>query len=681
MTRALALLLLLLLLVSLSAPSLAQAPARDPKLEGRLDLQILVEATELCGPRTGEAGEATWSVTALRLVLDRPTAREDLLWLLEHAQPAGRLYALCGLWWLDRPTYEARVGAFLQDRREVSYLAEGCCGDRRSVRSIVSRDIASGSLPRGLCEHAWGRPRAAWIVKQPAERRSPAFWVAELARPAGQRRAAPDEVGGALLAFGSAGADSALVLAQAPGRDQRWVAAEVLSSLGAERLGPRASAVAKVLGRLLLDPDLEVRLTAICGLRWRFGPWAHVAREEALRALERLPDPPAEAEEEQERYVKLLVGWIADLEPAALEPFSRHASPLVRAQVAYRLPKDAPRARAALRALLAAPEQGVRAAAAESLAGAQLQPQELRALLALLEDRSAEVRLSAAGALARAQPPSGPLPRLELDRALERSREPGLRAELALARFRLAGVSEGLVSELLRGLDGFDRSRRVVELLEEHPALLPQLAPCLRAERSYDEVAGALEVLSRLGPRGRSLAPEVKAAFEGADEGGALAPLAARVLLRIAGDGEPALAWVRGALHGSPREALALADELGPAARPLGDLLVRWIRVVRHGEADLERAARVLSRLGPDPADRAWRALAARVSDADPELRLSAVQGLGSLGWRDQGAEIRAVLAEVARRETDPRVLAAARRALEQHARAAQDDGADEDDD
>lgn len=82
--------------------------------------EIIHANTWIAGARYGYSGEkVNKSAVALRKLTKDPNAEQKLLEILESATPAGKLYALCGLYRVNQRTFWTRVTPFLTNSNTV----------------------------------------------------------------------------------------------------------------------------------------------------------------------------------------------------------------------------------------------------------------------------------------------------------------------------------------------------------------------------------------------------------------------------------------------------------------------------------------------------------------------------------------------------------------------------------
>lgn len=99
----------------------------------------------LRGRRRG--GVESWYVRAYRQILARRGAASDFVDLYQSATPAGKVYALAGLYDTDRRTFERLVqNEFIGESGQLMYL-QGCVGGPISAAEVREK-LASGYFSR-----------------------------------------------------------------------------------------------------------------------------------------------------------------------------------------------------------------------------------------------------------------------------------------------------------------------------------------------------------------------------------------------------------------------------------------------------------------------------------------------------------------------------------------------------
>lgn len=665
MRRVLDLLLVAYFLVVGLAPVAEALPFRESP-----EWWLLKERRAFAGAYVGDGANPSQAVIALRLILARADGRAACAALLDEAEgPAGQLYALCGLWLLDRPACERAAARLGNDPRVVDFV-DGCSVVPRRVGSLLRHprgarlrdaedslhayaeragvsphevvlDVLGGGFPLSFRDCELGPGREA-LRERPDSQRRLSFWLSRV------ERGGPD--GGValvegLLPFGGPAVSGLLELLghRAPGTRLR--AASALRAFGAEGVGSSAAEVAKALGeRAAREERPEVLAVLLRALR-AFAPWAGGASaslEGLLARVEARADLEAEVNEDLGGRVADVLWILARVRPPRAEPLRRALRHPNEHVVSWAL-EEAPALRAAaaslvpeLVALLSDPVLARERAAAGVLAelGPHAPPAALRACAELLERRD-EV-LPRLGALAlgragwRAKPHADSL-RLALDQgALE------LRAESALALCRVADEPSAL-PELLRGIER--RSSRWEQWWEGSAELeafarrsraarreLLRLAPQLPLRRALL----ALDAIARCESAARDQAASLRAL---ADAQSSLQLPAARALYRVSGDAAPAFALLRAALQGQDvvarrSAAYGLLEFEGlEALSLLSDLLVALER-----DAGVAYAAALSCRSWGPAAGGAVPALIAQLRHEDESTQAALCEALAAIG-------------------------------------------------
>jgi hypothetical protein len=95
-----------------------------------------------------DGAETSDEERALRALLKRPHASEELSELLHSASPAGQLYALLGLRLCDRYAFERALSDFLH-RDDIVTTMTGCILDEERVAAVAQR-IAKGDYDQTM---------------------------------------------------------------------------------------------------------------------------------------------------------------------------------------------------------------------------------------------------------------------------------------------------------------------------------------------------------------------------------------------------------------------------------------------------------------------------------------------------------------------------------------------------
>lgn len=109
-------------------------PKNPPTREAAVSL--LLGTNTFAGHMIRDGGDISAQVVAFQVILRDPDAAAAFRWLLQNANTAGRLYALCGLRMTDRTTFDQVVGSYRTDKSEVRAMF-GCIGAPMQVKDIV----------------------------------------------------------------------------------------------------------------------------------------------------------------------------------------------------------------------------------------------------------------------------------------------------------------------------------------------------------------------------------------------------------------------------------------------------------------------------------------------------------------------------------------------------------------
>ena len=415
-----------------------------------------------------------------------------------------------------------------------------------------------------------------------------------------------------------------------------------LRALAAKGLADARSPLPRgLIERSLLDPVDGVRAAAVelAAREGRAGidllipliverSWSLAQRS----ALQRLPDVIRRAGGLTERELDQLLALIAGLDPPPLAVERQGYGELARAvgtdRLILELDGTEERRRGATRLLLCdaspssleaisrvAPEGRAGAAATASAGAAAELHDVVAALSGALEDPDPMVRLQAEGALRS-------LPREELVRWTNRSiREPGLSSAGAAAVAQALRLHEAsaAVLEVAAALPDDERAPYLRALAEMHPKA--ESLAALVSTTDHSVRAGAVRVSWQVG--GRAILPFLVSLLE--DSAGAVR---LAVLEAFADSGDP----------GAERLATELLrDDSSAAVRAF--------------------AVHVLARL---PGDAAGRALSQALSDPDPDVRATAVEGLAEGWWSSTHIQSPVTLLLAALHDEDDRVARAA---------------------
>lgn len=113
--------------------------------KGHAAYNDLLKAATFETGRVGFAGTLSTHVISLNTLLAEKDAAAALGSLLAGATDAGRLYALSGLYYADRPAFDKGVTAFKDSEATVQVLS-GCLMSDEKVGKIVESDAANVAI-------------------------------------------------------------------------------------------------------------------------------------------------------------------------------------------------------------------------------------------------------------------------------------------------------------------------------------------------------------------------------------------------------------------------------------------------------------------------------------------------------------------------------------------------------
>lgn len=139
------------------------------RLNSHQAFQVLLHASCFLTPNVPTPIE----VRAFHVVLDDADAESQFGALIEQGTPSGQLYGLCGLYLLNRASFEERVGQYHEDTRVVECWFADLVEDRTVAEVIrtpndVYPDIVSGEIPQDLA-NPWEFPAIEESDKRPDE--------------------------------------------------------------------------------------------------------------------------------------------------------------------------------------------------------------------------------------------------------------------------------------------------------------------------------------------------------------------------------------------------------------------------------------------------------------------------------------------------------------------------------
>ena len=117
-------------------------------------IEVLAASDRLESSHTGEGGAPSCFVTSYRHILGSRDAARTFESLFEKATPAGKVYALAGLYETDRAAFERLVGAAEASSPPVFERIDTC------IVSAAPRQVVFDELRKGKLS-AWWRPYPA----------------------------------------------------------------------------------------------------------------------------------------------------------------------------------------------------------------------------------------------------------------------------------------------------------------------------------------------------------------------------------------------------------------------------------------------------------------------------------------------------------------------------------------
>ena len=168
--------LLFLLLLTACCTATTFASAAAPGMSREQALQILSRTDTFADTYVGFAGSPSQEACAFRTVLDQPDADRLFKRMLVQAHVAGRLYALCGLYFTDHERFAREIQPYRGSADSVATFS-GCIMGRQPIAKLVE-----SSYPRVI------------RLKDPSE--TTQEWVERNIGPDGSHDYSLDIVGG-----------------------------------------------------------------------------------------------------------------------------------------------------------------------------------------------------------------------------------------------------------------------------------------------------------------------------------------------------------------------------------------------------------------------------------------------------------------------------------------------------
>ena len=118
---------------------------KDPQPSRATALRALLTTNTFAGASVGPSPKTSYQAWAFRALLKQPDAKEAFGELLKRGKLAGRLYALCGLYLLDRPAYDQAARAYAKGQEELG-TAFGCFIGPMKLDQLIRRETGGGNL-------------------------------------------------------------------------------------------------------------------------------------------------------------------------------------------------------------------------------------------------------------------------------------------------------------------------------------------------------------------------------------------------------------------------------------------------------------------------------------------------------------------------------------------------------
>jgi hypothetical protein len=111
---------------------------------------ILLQAEDFAEGPVGYAGQTPPEHFALAYLVNHPTGKQFLVRLLESGSIQSKLYAICGLYFLDPSLFNDQIMKYRSDKTKVP-VQQGCIGSFSPVAKVI-RSTQPG-LPRIVLMH------------------------------------------------------------------------------------------------------------------------------------------------------------------------------------------------------------------------------------------------------------------------------------------------------------------------------------------------------------------------------------------------------------------------------------------------------------------------------------------------------------------------------------------------
>ena len=338
--------------------ALPAAASQIGAAESTVEYDLLRRTSVFSSTTIGFGAELSREAFAFRRLLARSDADAVFRSLYREARTTGRLYALCGLYWTDRESALRLAASWRAGEERVAAYGGCIVGDEQVATILRSTDPLTLRLlgPDDTVE--------AWIARQPhweplvgyvCDITGGGYPLEFRGPPPNPPVTRPWEK--LLSEFATDSSRTELLVAlrdhEGPAPPALLEALESKEShlrraavVALHPLRFHASRAAEPLGRLLIDPEIEIRMHALNALT-ELGPWSRPATEHVHRLAQQLPErinPDADpgADPEFARLEDFEVGLLVRLgqfrgDSSVLVDLLSHPNPGVRDGVLFSL--------------------------------------------------------------------------------------------------------------------------------------------------------------------------------------------------------------------------------------------------------------------------------------------------------------------------------------------------------
>ena len=134
------------MLVLLAAGAIAQTTTR-PSMSREQAIAELRCTAFFASAYVGPTMAISTDVKAFNVLRRQPDAKDLFAQLQRGASPEGQLYALCGLYLVDRAAFDAVLAEY-RERHGTVQIIEGCLVGEERINQVVLERIATGLYPR-----------------------------------------------------------------------------------------------------------------------------------------------------------------------------------------------------------------------------------------------------------------------------------------------------------------------------------------------------------------------------------------------------------------------------------------------------------------------------------------------------------------------------------------------------